>query len=257
MKYVLIFFLAVISFGAIAQKTTTHYAQFWNEVQFTRALEGKWSLEFNFGNTWTSKENESNLFYKKSQLYVRGWAHYYASPRWKLSLFLAYFYNKNVPEISQTENSEIRVALQTTYFFHKIDYTLSTRVRFEDRSIENNDGYMETVFRFRWQGKLVVPFNGKFIHAGTIYGLVSDEIFFKTESNVSGSSIFDRNRFTLGAGYSFTDDIVVEVTYANEYLPRATNTDWINAAQVTLGFNNLFANLKNKKKKQTEVNDPN
>lgn len=256
MKYVLSFCFAVISFQGIAQKTTTHYAQFWNEIQFTRALQGKWSLEFNFGNTWTSKANESNLFYKKSQLYTRLWAHYYASPRWKLSLFLAYFYNKNVPEITQTKNSEIRFALQAIYFFHKIDYTLSTRVRVEDRSIENNDGYMETVFRFRWQGKLVVPFNGKFIHAGTIYGLMSDEIFFKTESNVSGSSIFDRNRFTIGAGYSFTDDIVVEVTYANEYLPRATNTDLINAAQVTLGFNNLFANLKNKKKKQAEVNQP-
>ena len=257
MKYSLALFVVLISFSAVAQKSTEHYAQFWNEIQLTRALKGKWSLEFNFGNTWTSKANESNLFYKKSQLYAREWVHYYASPRWKLSLFVAYYFNKNVPEITQTKNSEVRFALQAIYFFHKIDYTLSTRVRLEDRSIENNDGYMESVFRFRWQGKIVVPFNNKVIRAGTIYGLASDEVFFKTESNVSGPTIFDRNRFTIGAGYSFTDDIVAELTYANEYLPRPTNNQIVNAAQITVGFNNLFAHLKNKlKRTEPVINDP-
>jgi hypothetical protein len=253
MKYVFGFCLIISSFMATAQKTTTHFAQFWNEIQFSRALKGKWALEFNFGNTWTSKENESNPFYKKSQLYAREWVHYYASPRWKLSMFVAYYFNKDVPEITQKKNSEIRFALQATYFFHKIDYTLSSRVRIEDRSIENNDGYLETVFRFRFQTKIVVPFNSKMIHARTIYGLASDEVYFKTESNVSGPDIFDRNRFIIGVGYSFTDDIFAELAYANEYLPRQTNTDIINAAQITVGFNNLFANWKNRKKKSVET----
>jgi hypothetical protein len=256
MRYFLCFCIIISTFSALGQKgPTTTYAQFWDEIQFTAALKGKWALEFNFGNTWTSKANESSLFYTKSQLYVREWVHYYASPRWKLSMFIAYFYNKDVPEITQTKNSEIRWALQAIYFFHKIGYTLTTRVRVEDRSIQNNDGYLETVFRFRWQGKLVVPFNSKRIRARTIYGLASDEVFFKTAGNVSGSTSFDRNRFIIGGGYSITDDVSVEVAYANEYLPRPSGNEVINAAQLTIGFNNLFEHIKNKlKKKEREVN---
>jgi hypothetical protein len=57
--------IIISAFNALGQKKpTTTYAQFWDEIQFTAALKGKWAFEFNFGNTWTSKANESSLFYK-------------------------------------------------------------------------------------------------------------------------------------------------------------------------------------------------
>jgi len=54
--------------------------------------------------------------YKTSQ------AHYYLSPRWKLSSSLAYYYNKDVPDIGQYFSPEYRFTLQGIYYIHKTGY---------------------------------------------------------------------------------------------------------------------------------------
>jgi Protein of unknown function (DUF2490) len=223
---------------------TNHYAQFWNEFAFTRSLKGKWASELNLGQTWTSTADNKNMFYRNSQLYVRLWVHYYASSRWKISSFLSYYYNRSVPEINQEELPELRFAVQGTYYIHKVGYTLLTRFRIEDRKLKNNAGVWEAFYRFRAQLKMVLPLNGKVIRKGVFYGIASDELFFKTGARLTGNQAFDRNRLTLGAGYSFTDDVQVEVTYANEYLPREGTNEMYNALQVNFAFNNLLPNLK-------------
>jgi len=239
-------FLLLIVIVSNASGQTTSYNQFWNEFAFTKPLKGKWSLELNLGQSYTSTGDNSNIFSRNAQFYPRIWAHFNATARWKVSLFYAYFFNQYVPEIDQREYTESRIALQGIYYIKKVRYTLSTRVRFEDRHIENTDGYNEGVYRFRGQIKLLYPFNSKFIRKNTVYGIGSDELFFKTSSNVTGSQVFDRNRLTLGAGYSLTDDVQVELTYVNEYLPRPNGNEIVNALQLNFSFNNLFSNLKKK-----------
>ena len=240
-----IFFLLIV-FASNARGQTTTYNQFWNEFTFTKPLKGKWALELNLGQSYTSTGENINIFSRNAQFYPRIWAHFNATARWKVSLFYAYFFNQYVPEIDQREYTESRIALQGIYYIKKVRYTLSTRVRFEDRHIENTDGYNEGVYRFRGQIKLLYPFNSKFIRKNTVYGIGSDELFFKTSSNVTGSQVFDRNRLTLGAGYSLTDDVQVELTYVNEYLPRPNGNEIVNALQLNFSFNNLFSNLKKK-----------
>lgn len=222
----------------------TTYNQFWNEFQFTRPLKGKWALEFNLGQTWTSAPNEKNFFHTNSQLYLRAWVHYYASPRWKFSFFYSYFYNKEVPEINQSKLPELRAAYQAIYFIKKIGYTLSTRMRLEDRHILDSNNVYEASYRYRQQIKLVYPFNSKIIRKKTIYGFTSDELFLKTGAKLTGSQTFDRNRFTIGAGYSITDDFQIEVSYANEYLPRTGGNEIYNALQINIMFNNFIPTIK-------------
>ncbi|MEX6686969.1 DUF2490 domain-containing protein [Danxiaibacter flavus] len=222
------------------------YNQFWNEFQFTRPLKGKWALEFNLGQTWTSTPVDKNFFHTNSQLYLRAWVHYYASPRWKLSFSYAYFYNKDVPEINQSRLPELRASYQAIYFIKKIGYTLSTRMRLEDRHILDSNNVYNASYRYRQQIKLVYPFNSKVIRKNSIYGFSSEEIYLKTSNNLTGSQFFDRNRFTIGAGYSFTDDFQLEVSYANEYLPRSGGNEIYNALQINVLFNNLFSNITKK-----------
>ncbi len=251
-----VFLLGVFIFcnnnGYCQNKT---YNQFWNEFQFTRPLKGKWALEFNFGQTWTSTPVDKNFFHTNAQLYLRAWVHYYASPRWKLSFSYAYFYNKDVPEINQSKLPELRASYQATYFIKKIGYTLSTRMRLEDRHILDSNNVYEASYRYRQQIKLVYPFNSKVIRKNSVYGFSSEEIYLKTSASVTGSQFFDRNRFTIGAGYSITDDFQLEASYANEYLPRNGGNEIYHALQINLLFNNLFSNITKKIFSGPEKND--
>lgn len=248
-KFLVAFILLFFQFGnerSFAQKENTHYAQFWNEFGFTRTIKKSWVTELNVGQTYSSAPSSGNPFDALAQVYLRGWAHYYPGARWKFSFFLAYFYNRDVPEISQTRAPEIRTAYQAVYYFKKIPYTLNTRLRIEDRKIKNNDGIWESNWRFRTQLRFVYPFNSKYIRTNTIYGIASDEIMVKTSSPLQAKQFFDRNRFTIGAGYSVTDDLQLELTYANEFLPRSKGNEIYNAIQFNVVFNNLIPNVHNK-----------
>lgn len=250
--HILVLLLILCSYG---KAQTNKYTQFWNEFAFTRSLKGKWVWELNLGQTWSSTPDNHNPFYVNSQLYVRTWIHYYAGPRWKLSAFFSYFYNRAVPELSQEKLPEFRTAYQGTYYFHKVGYTLLARLRLEDRKIRTEEGIWEATYRFRTQAKLVWPINGKSIRKGIVYAIASDELFFKTGALVTGSQFFDRNRLTLGGGYSFTDDFQIELTYANEYLPRENNNEIYNAFQLNFSINNFFTNLKKSLFHHEQAND--
>lgn len=108
-----------------------------------------------------------------------------------------------------------------------------------------NENY-ENVYRYRQQIKYLKPINSKVLREGVVYAIASDELFFKSDAKVTGLSFFDRNRLNLGAGYLFTDDLQLELTYANEYLPRDNGSQIVNAASLTLTFNNLFKNINKK-----------
>jgi len=245
--------IATFLIMGIGYSQTKTYGQSWNEIQFNRTINAKWSTEINLGSSYSSTETSSNIFQNNIQRSFRGWGHYYLSPRWKLSTFLAYYDNKDVPEIGQFKSPEWRFALQGIYYFHKTGYTLSTKMRIELRHMKNGDNDFENVLRYRQQIKYIQPINSKVLREGVIYAVASDELFFKSETKVTGLSFFDRNRLILGAGYLFTDDIQVELAYANEYLPRDNENQIVNAASLTLTFNNLFKNLN---KKLLHKNEP-
>jgi len=239
--------LFVILFITNSYGQNTSYNQFWNEIQFNQNLSKKWSTEIDLSTTHSSTESSPNLFENTIQRSIRGWGHYYYSPRWKFSAFIAYFNNRDVPEIGQFESPEVRFSLQGIYYFHKKGYTLSTRMRSELRHMKNQDDKYENVYRYRQQIKYTQPFNSEILRKGVIYGVTSDEIYLKSGAKVTGESFFDRNRFNIGAGYLFTDDIQVEITYCNEYLPRNSRDQITNAASVTITFNDFFKNIQKNK----------
>ena len=72
------------------------------------------------------------------------------------------------------------------------------------------------------------------------------QLVFKTKGSTTGEGFFDRNRLTLGLGYSFTDTIQFELTYMNEYLPRNATDKMYNVLSTTLIFNDLIYALKRK-----------
>lgn len=231
--------------------------QFWNEYAFTHNISENWVAELDGGLTSSGVPNDNNIFYGITQFSVRAWIHYYPGDRWKLSFFYAYYYNKNVPELNQNKAPEYRFALQATYnLFKHRRININLRARFEDRNIENEQGIFEAVERFRFQGRAVYPINNVKIGKKTLYAFVSDEIYFKTKSEISGKEFFDRNRATLGLGYKASKDFQIEISYANEYLPRPSSDKIYNALQVNVTFENVFYNTSKKIiRKEAAVDD--
>jgi hypothetical protein len=222
----------------------TSYGQVCNELQLARAINDKWAGEVYLGSAFSNTPTDPKLLSTNIQRYFMLWAHYYYSPRWKLSSSFAYFYNKDVPDIGQYFSPEYRVSLQGTYYFHKIGYTLLTRLRGEIRILMNEAGNYEDKYRYRQMLKYVKPLNSQVLRQGVFYFVGTEELLFKAQAKEKGLNFFDRNRVELGTGYLITDDLQLELAYLNEFVPRDSGNQIYNALEVTLTFNNPFTNIK-------------
>ena len=239
--FLLLFFFSSQCF---AQKQKQN--QFENTYEFNKVIGKKTALELDLTHVYTSDTNETNAFENNSQVSGWLWMHYYATKKWKISGYAAYIYNHDVPEINQKQLPEIRFAVQGIYYFIKKDYVLTNRFRIEDRILQDEISGFDVVFRFREMIKLVYPITVIKFGKGSLYGIVSEEILFKTKSTVTGDDFFDRNRVTLGLGYSFSDTFQFELTVRSEYLPRTTDDRIHNIIGTKLIFNDLASILRKK-----------
>ena len=239
---ILLFFIVLLSLNAKAQ--TNSYTQLGNEFQFVRVISDKVAAEIYIGSTFSNTPSESKILSTNIQRYISGWVHYYYSPRWKLSSSLAYYYNKDVPDIGQYFSPEWRLSLQGTYYIHKTGYTLFTRMRGELRYMMNAEGVYEDKYRYRQMIKFTKPINGKVLRKGIVYFVTSEELLFKPDAKSTGVTFFDRNRFEIGGGYMLTDDLQLELTYVNEFVPRDNVNELYNVVSFTVTFNNPLTNLK-------------
>jgi hypothetical protein len=234
--------LLLISTGTYSQ--TEKYSQLCNELQFARAINDKWAGELWLGGAFSNTPYESQVLKTNIQRYFFLWAHYYYSPKWKLSTSFTYYYNKDVPDIGQYYSPEYRLSPQGIYYFHKTGYILSTRLRGEFRYIMNADSVFEFKVRYRQMIKYVKPLNSKVLRGGVVYFVAQEELLLKPEAKTKGINFFDRNRFEIGAGYLITDDLQVELMYLNEFVPRDNGNTVYNALELTITYNNMFPKLR-------------
>jgi hypothetical protein len=236
--------LAFIVFPLII-KAQTKYTQIANEIDLVRAINERWSAELDLAGTFSNTPSEDRILKTNIQRNIIGWAHYQPLPRWKFSSFLAYFRNKDVPEIGQYKAPEWRLALQGKYYFNKVGFTLNTDMRIELRFIADEDGVFDDVYRYRQKLKYLKPLNSQVLRQGVVFVYSSEEIIFRSTAKETGMTYFDRNLFTIGAGYLFTDDLQVELAYINEFVPRDDGNIVSNVVSLTLTFNNLLTKLGN------------
>lgn len=222
------------------QSQNTEYKQFWNEIQFVQPLKQTYALEADLSSSFSNTPDERSRLSAFTQFAGTVQLHQFLSAKWKLSYVTAYFSNSYVPEIGQREYPEIRFAAQAVYFINKIKNITLTRGRIEYRLIENTAGVFESVPRYRQMFKFTKPLNSNYIRAGSFFAFVSEEIFIKAPSDITGPDVFDRNMFTLGIGFAFTDDLQIDVDYTNEFAPRTGGNFIYNALQFNVTLNNPF-----------------
>jgi hypothetical protein len=240
-------FTTLLSFCVIAFSSfinaQTRYKQISNEIDLVRSINDRWSAELDMAGTFSNTPSEDRILKTNIQRNVMGWIHFQYSPRWKFSSFLAYFRNKDVPEIGQYKAPEWRLAFQGKYFFHKTGYTLNTDMRAELRFVADEEGVFEDVYRYRQKLKYLQPLNSQMLRKGVVYLLASEEMIFRSKAKENGMAYFDRNLFSIGAGYLFTDDVQLELTYINEFVPRDDGNMIYNTVSVTLTVNNLLRKM--------------
>jgi hypothetical protein len=241
-----IILLLGILFSLRAEAQTNTYSQIANEVQFARAINDKWAGELWLGGAFSNTPSNDKVLSTNIQRYFFVWAHYYYSPRWKLSGSFAYYHNKDVPDIGQYLSPEYRLTPQAIYYIHKTGYTLTTRMRIDLRYMMNSEGDFKFSWRYRQMLKFVKPLNSQVLRKGVVYLLSTEELIFKPEAKTKGVNFFDRNRFDIGGGYQITDNLAVEIAYLNEFVPRDSGNDVYNVMEFTLTFNNLFPQLREK-----------
>lgn len=253
-KIIQILFSLLLFFSSAKSQTTT-YSQFSPEFQFNRAFSGKWAVEVNLNTTFSDSPANEKVLNTKIQGGALLWAHYYLSPRWKLSSNLTYYFNHDEPDVDQVQSKEWRIALQSIYYINKKGFTLSTRMRPEIRLINNEDGTNSNSVRYRQMLKYMQPINHPVLRQGTYYAVASEELFFRSTSKNSGLRHFDRNWFVIGGGYLVTDDLQLELTYTNEFVPRDNGNILNNLTSFTITTNNLFLNIHKKIKKVFEPSE--
>lgn len=220
--------------------------QFRNQFQIHRTIGNKTALEIDIGTSFRSGTEETNPFYKNSQESYGLWIHYFAGKKWKLSAMAGFVFNRSVPEINQKKLPELRFSFQSIYYFIRSkELTLTSRTRIEDRILgDANTNSIEINYRFRQMIKLVYPLTSTKLGKGTLYGVASEEVFFKTEGVILGDEFFDRNQLLLGFGYTFTDHFQVELNYINEYLPRAETDKLHHIISTKIILNDFITVLK-------------
>jgi hypothetical protein len=117
-------------------------------------------------------------------------------------------------------------------------------MRGEFRYMMNEEGVFEDKYRYRQMIKFVKPINSQVLRKGVFYGVTTEELLIKPEAKTKGVNFFDRNRFEIGGGFLITDDLQLELTNVNEFLPRDNGNEVYNVIAFTVTFNNLLPNLK-------------
>jgi hypothetical protein len=132
-----------------------------------------------------------------------------------------------------------------------------TRMRGEFRYMMNADSVFEDKYRYRQLIKFLKPINSQVLRKGVFYFVTTEELLFKPQAKTKGVNFFDRNRFEIGGGYLVTDDLQVDLTYVNEFMPRDNGNEVYNVVSLTITFNNLLQRMRDKfATKTTGENSP-
>jgi hypothetical protein len=94
---------------------------------------------------------------------------------------------------------------------------LTHRFRYEQRFIENQD--FRT--RYRYNIFMNIPVNKTTLSKNAVYVAFYNELFINGEKNIGSNrrvTVFDRNRFYMGLGYSITDKLRVQTGFMNQSL---------------------------------------
>lgn len=224
--------------------------QIWNEVNLLQRLDMKQMVRLDFFQSGGGDAQDPRAYFKYNMdMGTRFLYHYFITPNWRWTSGVGYWYYPPVPSAGQTEKHEWRYLTDIQYTWRKGRWTVLNRPRVEFRHMKeagNKDPYWNN--RFRYMIKSYVGLNSKTIRAKSLYGILGEELYLNLDKD---KELFNQNRFVLGLGYSFTDDISLELSWVHRttqtfVIPDGTVKDNMNALSVALSINNVLSAWRKK-----------
>lgn len=220
------------------------------DVEMRRQADPKFAPEANskVGN------GQYNIFKNPYQDAIRPWVHYQPVQAFRFSIApITWFGSWTYPVNGKTMyQPELRTSIQVTMYQSHRRVQLVQRYRYEfrffglktlDEKVEDPTGPGESYEflksnrqgRFRYQLRMILPFNKPKVEKGAYYMTAFDEIFLNVGKNVPSYRFLDQNRCTLVFGYKFHTAMRVEMGYMNMMAFRMNNK-----AKNNVDLNNIF-----------------
>jgi hypothetical protein len=203
--------------------------QGFDELGTWNILNGRYILNEN----WTIS-GEAQLrslgFYGRFHYYeVKGGFIYRVSPQLTLAAFGGTYQtyadrggNFDTPKVNDEERLWFQATLHNNWKRLQIEH----RYRWENRWTLR--GFR---LRYRYRLQLLLPINYAKLQPKTIYAVISDELFLTNRA-----TYFERNRFFVGAGYQWSENITTQVGWLNQFDYFVNDEIGKNFFQVSLNF---------------------
>ncbi|WP_018343141.1 DUF2490 domain-containing protein [Cytophaga aurantiaca] len=216
--------LILIAAAASHAQTKNVYSDnmVWTQYFFRGQLSSRWFLHLDLGYRTRDYVN------KESQYFIRPGVLYQISPKVNIQAGYAYFNtNQFLSGYEDVMRPEHRLYQRLTVIQRAGRFEIRNRYRLEERFNQNIskgvllDGYTPS-FRVGYQIYISCPINNTTIKEGTLFAILSDELFVSFGKKVFNN--FDQNRFAAGLGYQFTKGFGATLYYQYIYGQQATGT---------------------------------
>lgn len=210
---------------------TQHDTQSWLNVTVTGNID-KQSKALNRFKYWLeNQERIGDDSSRLSQALLRAGIGY--AIKTNLSLWVGYAWiHTGAPNTTRPFNED-RIWEQLLWTTKMQQLMVTSRTRMEQRFLANNH---KVAYRARQLLKLALPLEclPKFSIVG------SDELFWHKNNFIGRNGQgFDQNRFFIGMGYKFNDQMTTEIGYMNQYVKRFGVPDF----QANILSINFYANF--------------
>ncbi|MFN3315824.1 MAG: DUF2490 domain-containing protein [Raineya sp.] len=204
-------------------------AQGFDELGTWNILNGRYILSENWSVVGEAQLRSLGFYGRYHYYEIKGGAVYRVSPQLTLAGFVGTYQtyadkggNFDTPKI----NDEERLWLQATLHNNWKRLQIEHRYRWENRWTLR--GYR---LRFRYRLQLLLPINSVKLQAQTFYTVTSNELFLTNRA-----TYFERNRFFIGLGYQWNEQINTQVGWLNQFDYFINDEIGKNFFQISLNF---------------------
>lgn len=227
MKKTLLVLALMICCAGFSQKTVQNQRAWFAYIGQYKVSE-KWGyhIEAQFRLDNQLQQNLQNLF--------RVGGIYYLSAKGHVSAGYALVNTFSLSQDKFFKENRLWEQYQLNQKWHDNKNTMTHRFRLEQRWVENlvadpdvkNPTHYQN--RLRYLNRNLFHLTNLRSEKEEIYAVVQDEIFLNLGDNKINSKFLDQNRFLIGVGLNYNNNIRLELGYMNHYITSSSGNDTMN-----------------------------
>lgn len=224
MKFILILTTVfILTFtNVFSQKAIENQRVWFNYIgQYRTSNHWGYHIEASFRLDNELKQNVQNLF--------RVGGIYYLSPNKNLTLGYSLINTYSFSIEDFFKENRVWEQFQYNKKWNNTKNTISHRFRLEQRWVEDfvkkNSNYQN---RFRYLNRVLFHLANLKSENEEIYAVLQDEVFLTIGDNKINGNLFEQNRFAVGIGLNYNNNIRLELSYLNQFLNNKPNDNAMN-----------------------------